>query len=302
MRTVSLLAILVVGRLLPAQPTTWAAAITQTVGGERPIDKPDIDARCSGSALDFPDSVALVNARFERPPEVWVRWPNDTKGHWKALPTPARADTFHVRIAGMSCSYSSIILEHDNHFVRVAVPPSSPATARDTSPFYLLAAGAATEPALFGWSCASTCAGMIVTADSLRRLNAESQKYAERAAAERSRAAAAAAAVAKAKADADAAAERTERLKRAAARKAERLREYRALGWSEDDIALVMAGQIRIGFTARQVRESVGSPSRINTTVTAAGTHEQWVYVDELTPSHILCSWRWLERRRTSAM
>ena len=39
-----------------------------------------------------------------------------------------------------------------------------------------------------------------------------------------------------------------------------------------------MAGQIRIGFTARQVRESVGRPERINTTVTAAGPHEQWVY------------------------
>jgi len=39
-----------------------------------------------------------------------------------------------------------------------------------------------------------------------------------------------------------------------------------------------MAGQIRIGFTARQVRESVGGPSRINTTVNAAGTHWQWVY------------------------
>ena len=40
-----------------------------------------------------------------------------------------------------------------------------------------------------------------------------------------------------------------------------------------------MAGKIlRIGFTARQVRESVGRPERINTTVTAAGTHEQWVY------------------------
>ena len=50
------------------------------------------------------------------------------------------------------------------------------------------------------------------------------------------------------------------------------------LGWSEDDIAPITAGQIRIGFTARQVRESVGRPERINTTVTAAGTHEQWVY------------------------
>jgi len=152
MRTVSVLAMLLVGRSLPAQPTrTWAAATNQTVGAERPLDKPELDARCSSvGAVELPDSVTLVTARFAQNLEVWTRWPNDTKGHWKALPTPP-TDTFHVWVAG--CGSGGIILEHDNHFVKVAVPPSDPANARDYSPFYLLAAGAPTEPAVFAQSC-----------------------------------------------------------------------------------------------------------------------------------------------------
>ena len=150
MRTLFVLAITLVGRSLVAQPPrTWAAAIAQTVGAERPLDKPEIDARCSGDAVEFPDSLALVNARFARRPDVWVRWPNDTKGHWKALPTPTQADTFHVRVAGLACGlYGGIILEHDNHFLRVDHPSGNP-----DSPFYLLAAGVPTEPAIFAWSC-----------------------------------------------------------------------------------------------------------------------------------------------------
>jgi hypothetical protein len=63
------------------------------------------------------------------------------------------------------------------------------------------------------------------------------------------------------------------------------LKQYRALSRSEGDIATIMAGKIRLGFTARQVRESIGRPERINTTITGSGTHEQWftetnVYLD----------------------
>jgi len=58
------------------------------------------------------------------------------------------------------------------------------------------------------------------------------------------------------------------------------LKQYRALSRSEGDIATIMAGKIRLGFTARQVRESIGRPERINTTITGSGTHEQWVYGD----------------------
>lgn len=41
---------------------------------------------------------------------------------------------------------------------------------------------------------------------------------------------------------------------------------------------LIKSKQIRIGMSARAVRESWGDPSDINTTTTAHGTHEQWVY------------------------
>ena len=70
MRKVSLLAILVVGRSLPAQATkTWAAMIAQAVGAERPIDKPEFGAPCSRDAVEFPDSVGLVTARFAQTPK-----------------------------------------------------------------------------------------------------------------------------------------------------------------------------------------------------------------------------------------
>lgn len=38
-------------------------------------------------------------------------------------------------------------------------------------------------------------------------------------------------------------------------------------------------GGVRIGQTAESVRKSCwGKPARVNTTATAGGTHEQWVY------------------------
>jgi acyl-CoA reductase-like NAD-dependent aldehyde dehydrogenase len=140
--------------------------------------------------------------------------------------------------------------------------------------------GVPTEPAVFGLFCASKCTAVVAGPDSLRRAQAAGEKEAKRVREERDRQAARQIEMARARAYAAADAERAELLQRAAARKADQLREYRALGWSEDDIALIKAGRIRIGFTARQVRESVGGPDRINTTVTPAGTHEQWVYGD----------------------
>jgi hypothetical protein len=64
----------------------------------------------------------------------------------------------------------------------------------------------------------------------------------------------------------------------AARRAHERSVGIRAMGWRSDLADLVIARKIGIGMTAEMVRRSWGNPERINTTITAAGTSEQWVY------------------------
>jgi hypothetical protein len=48
--------------------------------------------------------------------------------------------------------------------------------------------------------------------------------------------------------------------------------------WSPSDRDLIARGQIRLGFTKEQVGYAKGAPSRVNRTVTAQSTTEQWVY------------------------
>lgn len=60
--------------------------------------------------------------------------------------------------------------------------------------------------------------------------------------------------------------------------RAARFKELRQLGWSSATVDLIVNGQIRIGMTARMVRESWGRPNDINRTITATGVREQWVY------------------------
>lgn len=52
------------------------------------------------------------------------------------------------------------------------------------------------------------------------------------------------------------------------------------LRWTTDVLARVSCGSVWIGMTAAQLRASMGEPRKINRTVTASGTHEQWVYGD----------------------
>ena len=76
-------------------------------------------------------------------------------------------------------------------------------------------------------------------------------------------------------------AERTGRVaeaRRAAAVRAARLRAIRSSGWPSGVIQDVLAGRVRIGMTAAQVRMSWGPPDDINRTITAFGRTEQWVY------------------------
>ncbi len=40
----------------------------------------------------------------------------------------------------------------------------------------------------------------------------------------------------------------------------------------------ILYGDVHIGMTAEQVVASIGRPERVNRTVTAYGSHEQWVY------------------------
>jgi hypothetical protein len=51
-------------------------------------------------------------------------------------------------------------------------------------------------------------------------------------------------------------------------------------GWNDEDLATVACRKIRIGMTAEQVAAAWGRPQDINTTTTAYGRHEQWVWED----------------------
>jgi hypothetical protein len=48
--------------------------------------------------------------------------------------------------------------------------------------------------------------------------------------------------------------------------------------WKPEGVALVACHEYAIGMTASMLRASLGSPETINSTETAGGTHEQWVY------------------------
>lgn len=52
----------------------------------------------------------------------------------------------------------------------------------------------------------------------------------------------------------------------------------RRYGWPPPMAEAVARRQVVVGMNSDMVRASWGSPDRINTTVTAAGTREQWVY------------------------
>ena len=59
---------------------------------------------------------------------------------------------------------------------------------------------------------------------------------------------------------------------------AERRKRIEALGWSGDVTELVIARRFRIGFTKNQLLAAIGSPKKINRTVTRYGVREQWIY------------------------
>jgi hypothetical protein len=48
--------------------------------------------------------------------------------------------------------------------------------------------------------------------------------------------------------------------------------------WDRELCGVIANGQIHIGMTAEQVRAAWGRPERVNSSVYATGTHEQWVY------------------------
>jgi hypothetical protein len=70
------------------------------------------------------------------------------------------------------------------------------------------------------------------------------------------------------------------RRREADARKRAAATAYRKRGWSEETVAAVLAGRVRIGMTKAMARAAWGEPSDINRTITASVVHEQWVYGD----------------------
>ena len=57
-----------------------------------------------------------------------------------------------------------------------------------------------------------------------------------------------------------------------------RIAALQSKGWPAEVLAMVLAGEVRIGMTADQAREAWGPPQSMNTTVTKSGRSEQWVY------------------------
>jgi hypothetical protein len=57
--------------------------------------------------------------------------------------------------------------------------------------------------------------------------------------------------------------------------------ELRKRGWSEDTIRSVLNQQASVGMNAEMVRAALGAPKTVNTTLTAGGRREQWVYPHE---------------------
>ena len=50
--------------------------------------------------------------------------------------------------------------------------------------------------------------------------------------------------------------------------------------WDREICGVIAEKKIRIGMTAEQIRAAWGKPEKVNSTITARGTHEQWVYGD----------------------
>jgi hypothetical protein len=64
----------------------------------------------------------------------------------------------------------------------------------------------------------------------------------------------------------------------AGAERAARRKALRAKGWASDIVEDVLRGDVRIGMTEAMVREAWGEPDHVNSTITASGRSEQWVY------------------------
>jgi hypothetical protein len=54
--------------------------------------------------------------------------------------------------------------------------------------------------------------------------------------------------------------------------------QYARRGWSEDEIAAVLAHRTSIGMTPEMVRAAWRAPATIYCTITVDGTSEQWLY------------------------
>lgn len=56
-------------------------------------------------------------------------------------------------------------------------------------------------------------------------------------------------------------------------------------GWTAEQCERISAHELWIGMTEAMAMESQGRPDDINKMVTAAGTHEQWIYRTEILDS-----------------
>lgn len=257
--------------------TAASVCVAQTAGGWTSLFPP------GGHGQSIPtDSLYTCFPEATRPDSITLRTNNRPAGSqigdiwivygaggvWQSLNSPGGNSPLTVRVIGFSCPAGpsikpSVLIERDGHIARLAGFGFASAdqilagNLGDTSSIGFTVERRPRPVAEVRRDCGDSTCFLGLTSvgpllDSIQRAKAS---------------AAAAEAQAKARRAAAAVATKT-------ARDARR----RAEGWTDEQIALVDSRKIQIGMTGAMVRAAWGPPERINTTTTASGQDEQWVY------------------------
>ena len=202
--------------------------------------------------VTLPDTLVLVSPGSGRAAlyATWQRWASDPNSFWGIFTAPDGPDTLRVRVVDMNCDHSiqasqtpSLLLEHDSVFFSLST--NYLVNSNDSYP----GLGSDRFDRVYAFTTLpdGTLEPAVFFRDqpvAIMGLAAGLRRGDEQIAAI------------------------------AAADEAK----VRAKRWPPEITKAVLAGEISVGMTAEMVRLSWGDPKSINTTVTAQGTSEQWVY------------------------
>jgi hypothetical protein len=256
---------------------SWKAAFAGVTPSSQPANERHVARllRCNRVAL-IPTKLRLVGGR---PIAIRVL---TQEGQWSGVRSPRMSDVVEATASELMClaggrAVSGIFASTEGHFFQIRVDGRDSAF-KTSSP---------ERASVFALDIMGNWAPAFLPA----RPDSGSYSILTFSPADSSRRAEAAAVVAKDEAHALARARREVEERRALERRnaearrqaveiknARRRAELLARGWSSDLVEGVLRRQVAIGMTTEMVREAWGRPSGINTTTTARGTTEQWVY------------------------